>query len=121
MIGRRTSSVSLSRAAAAGLAVAVLPCLAAAQPLTQCEPGSPVADSRGARLGQIVGVSGSRCLVKSPDGRMQSWIPLSELSAAPPETPEPAENPADPPAAGKAEGAAPSEAPAASSPDQPKQ
>jgi hypothetical protein len=81
------------------VAAAPLPPLAAAQPLKECEYGQPVIDARR-NVGQIVDEHDGLCLVRSPDGRLQSWVSPTDLSpfkptpiaaAPPPPPPEPAE------------------------------
>jgi hypothetical protein len=67
------------------LSLAVLPALTCAEPLTQCQRGLQVLDGLGNPIGQVVGDRDGSCLVKSRDGRLQRWVPVGELSAAPPE------------------------------------
>jgi hypothetical protein len=69
------------------LGLALLPSLTSAEPLTQCKRGLRVLDSLGDPIGQVIGDRDGSCLVKSRDGRLQRWVPVGELSAAPPEEP----------------------------------
>ena len=69
------------------LGLALLPSLTSAEPLTQCKRGLRVLDSLGNPIGQVIGDRDGSCLVKSRDGRLQHWVPVGELSAAPPEEP----------------------------------
>ena len=69
------------------LGLALLPSLTSAEPLTQCKRGLRVLDSLGNPIGQVIGDRDGSCLVKSRDGRLQRWVPVGELSAAPPEEP----------------------------------
>ena len=63
----------------ASLIIVAMPTLAAAEPLTQCVYGQPVIDTHR-NVGQIVGEHSGSCLVRSPDGRLQSWVAPNELS-----------------------------------------
>lgn len=53
--------------------------------LTRCEAGQLVEED-GGRQGQVVGERDNLCLVRSDDGRLQSWIPVERLSPAEPTT-----------------------------------
>jgi hypothetical protein len=68
------------------LMIATIPRWVAANPLTQCSVGQSVVDDHG-NSGQIAGEHDEICLVRSPDGRVQSWVPMSELSLAQPVPP----------------------------------
>jgi len=65
----------------------VIPPLTAADPLIQCKHRLWVLDRLGEPIGQVIGERDGSCLVKSRDGRLQRWVPMGELSAAPPEEP----------------------------------
>src|SRR5689334_20890168 len=67
------------------LSLVLLPSLAGAESLTQCKRGLRVLDNFGNPIGQLIGDRDGLCLVKSRDGRLQRWVPVGELSAAPPE------------------------------------
>jgi hypothetical protein len=79
-IGRRLGYLAF-------LGLALLPSLTNAEPLTQCKRGLRVLDSLDNPIGRVIGDRDGLCLVKSRDGRLQSWVPVGELSAAPPEEP----------------------------------
>ncbi len=51
--------------------------------LAQCEVGQWVEED-GGRQGQIIGERDTLCLVRSDDGRLQSWIPAQQLSPVKP-------------------------------------
>jgi hypothetical protein len=70
------------------VAVAAMTSPGLAGSLTQCEAGQPVEDD-GGRRGQIVGERDTLCLVRSDDGRLQSWIRAERLSPAAPVAAEP--------------------------------
>jgi len=78
------------------LSLVVLPSLTGAESLTQCKRGLRVLDGLGNPIGQVVGDRDGSCLVKSRDGRMQHWVPVGELSAAPPEEPTGSKKPFEP-------------------------
>ena len=65
----------------------VIPSLTNAEPLTQCKHRLWVLDRLGDPIGQVIGERDGSCLVKSRDGRLQRWVPMGELSTAPPEEP----------------------------------
>ena len=69
------------------LGFVMLSSLTRAEPLTQCRNGLRVLDIVGNPIGQVVGDRDGLCVVKSRDGRLQRWVPVGELSAAPPEEP----------------------------------
>lgn len=71
---RTVCCVCATAAAAAGFAPA-------AAALSRCDVGQLIVDEDG-NQGQIVGDGGKECLVKSPDGRFQSWVPIARLRAA---------------------------------------
>jgi aspartyl protease family protein len=68
--------------AAFSLSIIWLSPRAIAQPGVGCTIGQEVVDDRGGP-GTIVGVRGTRCLVKYQDGRLQAWVPVDQLRAAP--------------------------------------
>jgi hypothetical protein len=76
-------------------AIAALESPVLAGSLTQCETGQLVEED-GGRRGQIVGERDKLCLVRSVDGRLQSWIPVEQLSPGEATaTPEEGTNPAE--------------------------
>ncbi len=71
-----------------GLLAAMLPTRAGAEPLTECKLGQYVAYAGGSG-GEIIGEHNGSCLVRSPDGRLQSWVAVGELTPAEPPKPAP--------------------------------
>ena len=53
----------------------------AAEPLSGCNVGQLIIGESGSRA-RIIGDGGKQCLVKSGDGRFQSWVPITQLSTA---------------------------------------
>jgi hypothetical protein len=69
------------------VAMVAMPLLVAAEPLERCDSGQQVTDDVG-NPGQIVGGRGGLCLVRSPDGRSQTWVSVNRLSPASPAEPD---------------------------------
>lgn len=61
---------------------------AVAGSLSRCDAGQLVVAEDG-NQGQIIADGGKDCLVKSPDGRFQSWVPIGRLRAASDQKPAP--------------------------------
>ena len=82
MPGSRSRAHRIAGALAAGIAIAILASPATAAPPDGCATGAKVVDELG-RPGQIIAGQDGLCLVKSSDGRTQSWIPRESLHPAP--------------------------------------
>lgn len=73
---RTACGVFATVAAAAGVAPAT-----GAGSLSRCDVGQLIVGEDGSQ-GRIMGDGGKECLIKSPDGRFQSWVPITQLRPA---------------------------------------
>jgi aspartyl protease family protein len=69
-------TVFAAAAGGAGLAPA-----ATGGPLSRCDLGQLIVNEDGSQ-GRIIRDGGKECLVKSADGRFQSWVPITQLRVA---------------------------------------